>query len=58
LKFVTKLMTVLEEKGLSVFLEQKLAEHVKKIETAFVRFGDNFYQRLKSRLLFSGGERF
>jgi len=51
-------MTVLEEKGLSVFLEQKLAEHVKKIETAFVRFGDNFYQRLKSRLLFSGGERF
>ncbi len=58
MKFVTKLMALLEEKGLSVFLEQKLAEHVKKIETAFVRLGDNFYQRLKGRLLFSGGESF
>ena len=32
LKFVTKLMTLLEDKGLSVLLETKLAERVKKIE--------------------------
>lgn len=34
LKFVTKLIAYLEEKGLSVLLETKLAERVKKIEAA------------------------
>ena len=34
LKFVTKLIAYLEEKGLSVLLEPKLAERVKKIEAA------------------------
>jgi len=34
LKFVTKLMALLEEKGLSVFLEPKLAERIKKMEAA------------------------
>jgi len=34
LKFVTKLLALLEEKGLSVFLEPKLAERVKKMEAA------------------------
>lgn len=34
LKFVTKLIAHLEEKGLSVLLETKLAERIKKIEAA------------------------
>jgi len=34
MKFATKLIAHLEEKGLSVFLEPKLAEHVKKTDAA------------------------
>jgi len=49
---VMKVMALLEENGVSVFLKQKLVEHVRKIETAPVRFRDSSYQRLKGRFLF------
>ena len=79
LKFVPKLIALLEDNGLAVFLEPKLAERIRKsrllylskkcmrpritiikseYESAFVRFGDFFYRRLKGRLLFSRGESF